>query len=139
MKMFHKQTIQKMAKKKINSFGNFVLMHDVKKGVLSINAVSGFWSLSFRNDHIMYGILLKYGMEKSMEPYFEHLFSLWYMLSQGLPDGKCLEDLVTACDAWYRRLSAADKASEIDKEADDAIVREIAKSDEIGEEAMDNG
>ena len=137
--MFHKQKIQKMAKKKINSFGNFVLMHDVKKGVLSVTAVSGFWSLSFRNDHFMYGALLKYGMDNSMKPYFEHLFSLWYMLTQGLPDGKCLEDLVTACEAWFSRLSEGDKKQEIDKDADDAIVREVAKGDEMKEEAMDNG
>lgn len=127
-----------MAMKKINRYGNFILSHDAKKGVVRLSAVSGFWSLAFRNDHIMYGTLLKYGLEKDMEPYFEHLFSMWYILTQGLPDGKCLEELVSACDAWWQRLSSASVAPSVTKEEDDDIVRAVSRGDEIGEEIIKN-
>lgn len=131
-----------MAQKLKKQFGNFVFVHDEKSGFVAVKAVVGFWQIRYRNDHPMFGVLLRFFDDKEMEPYFEHLFSLWYMMTQGLPDGKCLEDIVTACDEWYKRMNEGLVIDPVDKEEDDKILNDVASIDSIGEllkEEMEDG
>lgn len=122
-----------MAQRLKKRFGNFVLVHDEKNGFVAVKAVVGFWQIRYRNDHPMFGVLLKFGSEKEMEPYFEHLFSLWYMMTQGLPDGKCLDDIVTACDGWYKRMN---EGLDIGGADDEKVLNEVAAGEFIHGELL---
>lgn len=127
-----------MAQKKVKQFGNFVVTHDEKGGFVAIKAVVGFWQLRFRNDHLMFGTLLRFCKDNSMDRYFEHLFSIWYMMTQGLPDGKCLEDIANACEGWYKRLN--NDSLSIGEEDDEEVLNEVVLGEQIKEELLkENG
>lgn len=128
-----------MAQKIKKRFGNFVFTHDEKQGFVSVRAASGFWSIRFRNDHPMFGALLRLTEDKDADRYFEHLFTMWYVLSQGLPDGECLDEVVKSCQSWYERMKNAEKVKEVSKEEDDEIVKEVATAEEMREEILSDG
>lgn len=117
-------------------YGNFVVAHDEKKGFVSVRSAVGHWQLRFRNDHAMYGALLKFSGDSSLDKYFEHLFSLWYVFTQGMPDGQCLEDLLKAAESWYARLQKADKVNPMNED-DAEVLKEVVTAEEIKEEMKD--
>lgn len=117
-------------------YGNFVVAHDEKKGFVSVRSAVGNWQLRFRNDHAMYGALLKFSGDSSLDKYFEHLFSLWYVFTQGLPDGKCLEDVLKGCEGWFERLKAADNINPLNED-DAEVLKEVVTAEEIKEEIGD--
>lgn len=117
-------------------YGNFIVAHDEKKGFVSVRSASGHWQLRFRNDHVMFGMLLNYYSDKSLDKYFEHLFSLWYVFTQGLPDGKCLEDVLKGCEGWFERLKAADNINPLNED-DAEVLKEVVTAEEIKEEIGD--
>lgn len=117
-------------------YGNFVVAHDEKKGFVSVRSAVGHWQLRFRNDHAMYGALLKFSGDSSLDRYFEHLFGLWYLFTQGLPDGQCLEDMLKAAESWYARLEKADKVNPMNED-DAEVLKEVVTAEEIKEEMKD--
>ena len=117
-------------------YGNFVVAHDEKKGFVSVRSAVGHWQLKFRNDHAMYGALLKFSGDSSLDRYFEHLFGLWYLFTQGLPDGQCLEDLLKAAESWYARLEKADKVNPMNEDEAE-VLKEVVTAEEIKEEMKD--
>lgn len=117
-------------------YGNFVVAHDEKKGFVSVRSAVGNWQLRFRNDHAMYGALLKFSGDSSLDKYFDNLFTLWYVFTNGLPDGKCVEDLLKAAEEWYGRLQKADKVNPM-KEDEAQVLKEVATAEEIQEEMQD--
>lgn len=125
-----------MAEKIKKQYGNFVLTHDEKKGYVTVKAVSGYWQLKFRNDHAMFGALLRFADDKEMDRYFEHLFGLWHIFCHGLPDGKCLDDVVKAFEGWFERLREAERVKEVTKEEEEKIISEVATGEEMREEAL---
>lgn len=117
-------------------YGNFIVAHDEKKGFVSVRSAVGHWQLRFRNDHAMYGALLKFSGDSSLDRYFEHLFGLWYLFTQGLPDGQCLEDLLKAAESWYARLEKADKVNPMNEDEAE-VLKEVVTAEEIKEEMGD--
>lgn len=117
-------------------YGNFVVAHDEKKGFVSVRSAVGHWQLKFRNDHAMYGALLKFSGDSSLDRYFEHLFGIWYLFTQGLPDGQCLEDMLKAAESWYARLQKADKVNPMNED-DAEVLKEVVTAEEIKEEMKD--
>lgn len=126
-----------MAQKKIRQYGNFVLCHDSKAGFVSVRAVSGFWQIRYRNDHPMFGALLRFSSDRTMDVYLEHFFNLVYVLTQGFPDGECLEGVLDAVGSWYSRLSVPEK--EVSVEEDDRILGEVVMSEQMREEIIKDG
>jgi len=117
-------------------YGNFIVAHDEKKGFVSVRSASGHWQLRFRNDHVMFGMLLNYSSDKSLDRYFEHLFIMWYVVTQGLPDGQCLEDMLKASESWFERVRAADKLNPAGEDEAE-VLKEVAAAEEIKEELGD--
>lgn len=117
-------------------YGNFIVAHDEKKGFVSVRSAIGHWQLRFRNDHAMFGALLHFSGDKSLDEYFEHLFGIWYVLTQGLPDGQCVEDLLKAAEAWYGRLEKADKVNPMNEDEAE-VLKEVVTAEEIKEEMND--
>jgi len=117
-------------------YGNFIVAHDEKKGFVSVRSAAGHWQLVFRNDHAMFGMLLKFISDRSLDRYFEHLFIMWYVVTQGLPDGQCLEDMLKASESWFERVRAADKLNPAGEDEAD-VLKEVAAAEEIKEELGD--
>lgn len=117
-------------------YGNFIVAHDEKKGFVSVRSAVGHWQLVFRNDHAMFGMLLKFISDRSLDRYFEHLFTMWYVVTQGLPDGQCLEDMLKASEAWFERVRAADKLNPAGEDEAE-VLKEVAAAEEIKEELGD--
>lgn len=126
-----------MAQKIRKRFGNFVLTHDEKSGFVAVKAASGFWQVRFRNDHPMFGVLLRYCDDNEMGKYFEHLFGLWYIITQGLADLPCMTEITDACGKWLERLGNIDKLSPVSKEEDDEILNETVVGDEMRDKLLE--
>lgn len=102
--------MSKNKKQKGLRLGNFIVC--VETGSLHnwivFRAVSGFWTLRFRDDNNMYANLLSLAREKKYHNFLEHYLTMNFVLSNSIPDMDFTKDFYEAYQRRVERIAAAE-------------------------------
>lgn len=127
--------MEKKEKNMLARVGNFVITHESGNGMdwVSVKAVSGFWTVRYREDNRMYGMLVMMSKNKALEKYLENWVTTLYVMAQATPDLKFYEEFMHA----YKGLLERAKLPEPSDEEDKAALEELRVMEEMKEEVKD--
>lgn len=123
---------EKNEKNVIARVGNFVITKESGNGMdwVSVKAVSGFWTVRYREDSRMYGMLVMMSKNKALEKYLENWVTALYTMAQSTPDLKFYEEFMHAYQGLTERAKLPEATEEEDKEA----LEEVKMEQEMKEE-----
>ena len=89
---------EKKEKNVVARVGNFVIVKESGNGMdwVSVKAVSGFWTVRYREDNKMYGSLLMMAKHEDFRPYLENWITSLYVMANAVPDLDFYEDFLNA-------------------------------------------
>jgi len=116
--------------------GNFLVVEDNESGMLSVRAVCGFWEISFRSDHIMYGTLKHLCADDRCADGLGDVISAWFTVTSTVLDhAGCLSAYELAVKQAERWADGSSVNAGADGEADDErILDEELRSEELRSE-----
>lgn len=119
-------------KKIIARVGNFIVTRENGNGMdwVSIKAVSGFWTLRFREDNQMYHTVVMLCENDNLHAYLEGWINSVYVLGNTTPDLEFFEAFYNAFDSMNNRRGKEPLPEEEDKE----ILKEMKALEEMKEE-----
>lgn len=119
-------------KKVIARVGNFIVTKENGNGMdwVSIKAVSGFWTLRFREDNQMYHTVVMLCENDNLHAYLEGWINSVYVLGNTTPDLEFFEAFYNAFDSMNNRRGKEPLPEEEDKE----ILKEMKALEEMKEE-----
>lgn len=119
-------------KKIIARVGNFIVTKENGNGMdwVSIKAVSGFWTLRFREDNQMYHTVVMLCENDNLHAYLEGWINSVYVLGNTTPDLEFFEAFYNAFDSMNNRRGKEPLPEEEDKE----ILKEMKALEEMKEE-----
>lgn len=99
---------------------------------ISIKAVSGFWTMRFRDDNMMYHSIVGMAEDDSLHDYLEAFIRMCYVMSNTLLDLDFIGDFFKIYSELQDRMLA--KSPSISDEEDARILEEERKFYELKEE-----
>lgn len=128
--------MEKKEKNVVARVGNFVIVKESGNGMdwVSVKATSGFWTVRYREDSLMYGSLLMMAKDEVLRPYLENLVTSLYVMAQAVPDLEFYGDFLNAYQALQERRENAPATEEEDK----AALEEVRVMEEMKEELKDD-
>lgn len=119
-------------KKIIARVGNFIVTKENGNGMdwVSIKAVSGFWTLRFREDNQMYHTVVMLCENDNLHAYLEGWINSVYVLGNTTPDLEFFEAFYNAFDSMNNRK----KNKPVPEEEDKEILKEMKALEEMKEE-----
>lgn len=119
-------------KKIIARVGNFIVTRENGNGMdwVSIKAVSGFWTLRFREDNQMYHTVVMLCENDNLHTYLEGWINSVYVLGNTTPDLEFFEAFYNAFDSMNNRK----KNKPVPEEEDKEILKEMKALEEMKEE-----
>lgn len=119
-------------KKVIARVGNFVVTKENGNGMdwVSIKAVSGFWTLRFREDNPMYHTVVMLCENDDLHAYLEGWINSVYVLGNTTPDLEFFKAFYNAFDSMNNRREKEQLPEEENKE----ILKEMKTLEEMKEE-----
>ena len=119
-------------KKIIARVGNFIITRENGNDMdwASIKAVSGFWTLRFREDNQMYHTVVMLCENDNLHAYLEGWINSVYVLGNTTPDLEFFEAFYNAFDSMNNRKKNKPVPGEEDKE----ILKEMQALEEMKED-----
>lgn len=123
--------MDKNEKKVIARVGNFMVTEESCNGMdlVSVKAVSGFWTVRFREDNAMFGTLRMMAKDERLHQYLEGWITALYVLGNTTPDLDFFKDFHTAYDAMNKR-----RHTEHTEAEDKAALEDVRAMEEMKEE-----
>ena len=127
---------EKKGKNVVARVGNFVIVKESGNGMdwVSVKATSGFWTVRYREDSLMYGSLLMMAKDEVLRPYLENWVTSLYVMAQSVPDLEFYGDFLNAYQALQERRENAPATEEEDK----AALEDVRVMEEMKEELKDD-
>lgn len=127
---------EKKEKNVIARVGNFVIVKKSGNGMdwVSVKAVSGFWTVRYREDNKMYGYLLMLAKHEDFRPYLENWITSLYVMANAVPDLGFYEDFMNAYKAMNDRMQ-----EKYTDEEDMKALEEVRTMEEMKEEIEKEG
>lgn len=124
-----------MSKRTPLQFGNFTVTKENSNehDWISIKAVSGFWTMRFRDDNEMFEKIRLLANKKDFHDYIETWIKVCYLISNSTPDIKFMEDFFEGYSQMNDRLLSRQK--EISEEEDQKILEQEKTAYELKEKA----
>lgn len=124
-----------MSKKAPLQFGNFTVTRDSgnEHDWISIKAVSGFWTIRFRDDNEMFERIRLLANNKDFSEYMETWIKVNFIMSNCTPDAEFMKDFFEAYTNMNERLLSRQK--KISEEEDNAILEQEKTTHELKEES----
>lgn len=124
-----------MSKKAPLQFGNFTVTRDSgnEHDWISIKAVSGFWTMRFRDDNEMFERIRLLANNKDFSEYMETWIKVNFIMSNCTPDADFMKDFFKAYTNMNERLLSRQK--KISEEEDNAILEQEKTTHELKEES----
>ena len=124
--------MEKKEKNVIARVGNFVIVKESGNGMgwVSVKATSGFWTVRYREDNAMYGVLLMLVETEEYRNYLEAFVKSVYVLASCTPDLDFLGDFYNAYVSMQER-----RKKEASEDEDKAALEEVRALYEMKEEA----
>ena len=119
-------------KKIIARVGNFIITRENGNDMdwASIKAVSGFWTLRFREDNQMYHTVVMLCENDNLHAYLEGWINSVYVLGNTTPDLEFFEAFYNAFDSMNNRK----KNKPVPEEEDKEILKEMQALEEMKED-----
>ena len=127
--------MEKKEKNVIARVGNFVIVKESgnSMGWVSVKATSGFWTVRYREDNAMYGVLLMLVETEEYRDYLEAFVKAVYVLASCTPDLDFLGDFYNAYISMQER-----RKKEATEDEDKAALEEVRVMEEMKEEVKDD-
>lgn len=124
-----------MSKKVPLQFGNFTITRDnsSEHDWISIKAISGFWTMRFRDDNEMFERIRLLANNKDFSEYMETWIKVNFLMANCTPDAEFMKDFFEAYTKMNERLLSRRK--EISEEEDQAILAQEKATYELKEQA----
>ena len=124
-----------MSKKAPLQFGNFTITRDNsnKHDWISIKAISGFWTMRFRDDNEMFERIRLLANNKDFGEYMDTWIKVNFLMSNCTPDAEFMKDFFEAYTKMNERLLSRRK--QISEEEDKAILEQEKAAYELKEQA----
>lgn len=124
-----------MSKKVPLQFGNFTITRDnsSEHDWISIKAISGFWTMRFRDDNEMFERIRLLANNKYFSEYMETWIKVNFLMANCTPDAEFMKDFFEAYTKMNERLLSRRK--EISEEEDQAILAQEKAAYELKEQA----
>lgn len=121
-------------KKKLLQFGNFTVTGDYggEHDWVSVQAVSGFWAMRFRDDNEMFERIRLLANDKDFGEYMETWIKVNFLMSNCTPDAEFMKDFFEAYTRMNERLLSGRK--QIPEEEDKAILEQEKAGFELKEQ-----
>ncbi|MDC2181979.1 hypothetical protein [Bacteroides thetaiotaomicron] len=115
--------------------GNFIVTRDngSEHDWISIKAVSGFWSMRFRDDNEMFERIRLLANNKDFSEYMETWIKVNFLMANCTPDAEFMKDFFEAYTKMNERLLSRRK--QISEEEDKAILEQEKATYELKEQA----
>lgn len=110
-------------KKTIARVGNFIVTKENGNGMdwVSIKAVSGFWTMRFRQDNMMFRMVNEMAGDENLHAYLESWVKMCYLMSNCMPDLDFMEEFYKSYSDWSERQA---KSEEVLSDEEDAKILE---------------
>lgn len=117
--------------------GNFIVTRDTggDHDWISIKAVSGFWSLRYRDDNPNFGKILEMARHPEYHDLLRHVINMNFALSNTIPDGEFAKDFYAALNNYVARTIA--RAETPTEEMEEAALKEMETLHELQAELTD--
>ena len=104
--------------------GNFIVTRDngSEHDWISIKAVSGFWSMRFRDDNGMFSRIRELANNKELREYLETWIKVCFLISNATPDVKFMEEFFKSYSDLTERLRSLQQS--VSPEDDAKILEE---------------
>lgn len=124
-----------MSKKVPLQFGNFTITRDnsSEHDWISIKAISGFWTMRFRDDNEMFERIRLLANNKDFSEYMETWIKVNFLMANCTPDAEFMKDFFEAYTKMNGRLLSRRK--QISEEEDKAILEQEKATYELKEQA----
>ena len=124
-----------MSKKVPLQFGNFTITRDnsSEHDWISIKAISGFWTMRFRDDNEMFERIRLLANNKDFSEYMETWIKVNFLMANCTPDAEFMKDFFEAYTKMNERLLSRRK--QISEEEDKAILEQEKATYELKEQA----
>lgn len=124
-----------MSKKVPLQFGNFTITRDnsSEHDWISIKAISGFWTMRFRDDNEMFARIRLLANNKDFSEYMETWIKVTFLIANCTPDAEFMKDFLEAYTKMNERMLSRQK--EISEEEDQAILAQEKVAHELKEQA----
>lgn len=124
-----------MSKKVSLQFGNFTITRDnsSEHDWISIKAISGFWTMRFRDDNEMFERIRLLANNKDFSEYMETWIKVNFLMANCTPDAEFMKDFFEAYTKMNERLLSRRK--QISEEEDKAILEQEKATYELKEQA----
>jgi hypothetical protein len=122
-------------KKVLARVGNFQVTGEFGDGHdwISVKAVSGFWTLRFRDDNRMFAFLTQLCSDRDLRPYLECWINANYVMTTSTPDLEYYDVFFEAYSAFQERERIRIQR-ETPEESEDEILREMKTMQEMTDE-----
>lgn len=126
-------------KKEIARIGNFSLTKEEGNGHewISIKAISGFWTLRFRDDNSMFHFIIDMVEDKSFHDYLEAYIKMCYVICNTTPDLDFMGEFFKSYSDYQERVNA--KVEKISDEEDAEILEEERVYHEMKDKEKNDG
>lgn len=127
-----------MSKKTPLQFGNFTVTKENSNehDWISIKAISGFWTMRFRDDNEMFEKIRLLANKKDFHDYIETWIKVCYLISNSTPDIKFMEDFFEAYTKMNERLLSGQE--QISEEEDLKILEQEKLKYELRDKTVEN-
>lgn len=124
-----------MSKKVPLQFGNFTITRDNSNehDWISIKAISGFWTMRFRDDNEMFERIRLLANNKDFSEYTETWIKVCYLMANCTPDAEFMKVFFEGYSQMNDRLLSRQK--EISEEEDQKILEQEKTAYELKEQA----
>lgn len=124
-----------MSKKKPLQIGNFLVVREGSNehAWISIKAVSGFWTMRFRDDNEMFERIRLLANNKDFHEYIETWIKVCYLMANCTPDAEFMKVFFEGYSQMNDRLLSRQK--EISEEEDQKILEQEKTAYELKEKA----
>ena len=96
-------------KKTIARVGNFIVTKENGNGMdwVSIKAVSGFWTMRFRQDNMMFRMVNEMAGDENLHAYLESWVKMCYLMSNCMPEdgAEIAENVISDADAMAKEIT----------------------------------
>ncbi len=122
--------------------GNFIVTRDngSEHDWISIKAVSGFWSMRFRDDNGMFSRIRELANNKELREYLETWIKVCFLISNATPDVKFMEEFLKATlilpngyEGLQKPVSLEDDAKILEEERNMNSIKESIKEEHKNE------
>lgn len=122
-------------KKVLARVGNFQVTGEFGNGHdwISVKAISGFWTLRFRDDNQMFSILTRLCSDLGLRPYLECWIKANYVMTTSTPDLEYYDVFFEAYSAFQDRERIRTQG-ETSREGEEKILREMKTMQEMKDE-----